>query len=95
MRITKVSLIFLLSISFAYNIERIPLQNNTLNTNFLGPNSSKSNHVVSFNIWDDVAALGVWFIILIIFGPTAVIAIIVFHCIKNVCFRQNPSPLLG
>lgn len=53
-----------------------------------------SNNNNSFSIWDDIAALGLWFIILMIFGPTAIVAILAYICCKNICLRNNASPLL-
>ena len=65
------------------------------NKSILNSVKNITNTSVSFNMWDDIAALGLWFIILLIFGPTAAIAVIVFICCKNIIFRHNPSPLLG
>jgi hypothetical protein len=68
------------------------LHNNTNSTNDKFNNSIKP---VELSIWDDIAALGLWFLILVIFGPAALIAVFFFICCKNVFFRGNPSPLLG
>ena len=64
--------------------------NNTKNKNY-----SNIYNITGFGVWDDVAALGLWFMILLVFGPTAVIAVVVFLVCKNVIMRSNRSPLLG
>ena len=51
--------------------------------------------ITSFSVWDDIVAAGLWVGLFIIFGPTAIIVLLIYVCCKNVVLRGNRSPLLA
>jgi hypothetical protein len=52
-------------------------------------------NITSLGAWDDIVAGGLWLALFIIFGPTAIVVLIIYICCKNVVLRNNQSALLG
>jgi hypothetical protein len=63
-------------------------KNNSIN----GTSSNKMPKV--FSAWDDFAEVGLWLILFIIFGPTALIAVIFYICCKSLFFGGHRSAAL-